>query len=69
MPAWLARLQSISRPYIQPAYTYNRRGLSDHAPIGFVCTVRTPLPPDLRPVPSFISKHRAYKQAVLFVEE
>eukprot|EP00973_Karenia_brevis_P080911 11224261-Karenia_brevis.AAC.1 len=61
LPPWMTRLMSITRVNYQPAHSFHSKGLSDHAPNGFILAPSSPLPLHNQPIPSFVSRHPIYK--------
>ena len=55
-------------PSFLPAHSMNAQGLSDHSPIGFTVSAKSPLPPRSRPIPSFITKHPYFRQSLELYE-
>ena len=68
VPTWASRSLNLHMPVFLPAHSMHSQGLSDHSPIGVVCSVKSSLPPSARPIPSFITRHPFFRQSLAMYE-
>ena len=69
LPPWINRHMRTYKHTFKSAYQYHQNGVSDHSPIGLTISPRSSLPPDQRPIPSFVIRHPLFRENLAKIEE
>ena len=69
LPLWINRHVRTYKHIFKPPYQYHQLGISDHNPIGFSIPARSSLPPQQRPIPSYVTRHPLFRTNFAQIQE